>query len=185
MCLKCWNIASRNTRTEAVFVGGIYSRPEAIIANHLSRVHILEISTADWHEKSKQLLIIPSARVWSSCVLILNRGLWRRKRFGLTKMLSGLFINRDSTDIVLCESFVLFLVNGVSRTRVSPLAQHLPESHWKRSLGRTLRWPLKDIVNDALSYTYLLAMHYRTSGFYKPYCVKQSWRINRHATCSS
>lgn len=89
-------------------------------------------------------------------------------------MLSGLFITRDSTDIVLCESLVLFLVNGVSRTRVSPLAQHLPESHWKRSLGRKLRWPLKDIVNDALSYTYLLAMLCCTSGFYKPYCVYEA-----------
>lgn len=155
--------------TALVFVGGIYSLPEAIISNHLSRVRIFEISKADWHEKSEQLLIIPSARVWSS--LIPSRGLWRKTRFGLTKMLSVLFIKRDSTDIVLCESFVLFLVNGVSRTRVSPLAQHLPESHWKRSLGRKLRWPLKDIVNDALSYTYLLAMHCRTSGFCKPYCV--------------
>lgn len=154
-----------------VFVGGIYSLLEAKIANHLSRVRIFEISKADWHEKSEQLLIIPSARVWSSCALIPSHGLWRKTRFGLTKMLSGLFIKRDSTDIVLCESFVLFLVNGVSWTRVSPLARHLPESHWERSLGRKLRWPLKDIVNDALSYTYLLAMHCRTSGFCKPYCV--------------
>ncbi len=132
-------------------MGGIYSLPEVIIANHLSLVCIREISKADWHEKSEQLLIIPSAAFEA-----LVRWYWTvgsdGERFGLTKMLSGLFITRDSTDIVLCESVVLFLVNGVSRTRVSPPAQHLPESHWKRSLGMKLTWPLKDIVNDALSY---------------------------------